>query len=88
MSMRIPEIRPISDLARDARGLIEGARQRQEPIEITQRGRDVAVLVPIELYRNMEGLRAHRIVTPRLLHPEDADKLRMEMTVVEEKPGV
>ena len=44
--MRIPEIRPISDLARDARALVARARERQEPIVITQRGRDVAVLLP------------------------------------------
>ncbi|MBI4318236.1 MAG: type II toxin-antitoxin system Phd/YefM family antitoxin [Chloroflexi bacterium] len=83
MAVRIPEIRPISDLAREARTLVERVRQRQEPIVITQRGRDVAVLVPIELYRRMERLATHRIVSPRLVHPEDAAKFRLNMTVLE-----
>ena len=83
MAARIPQIYPISDLARDARALVERTRQRQEPIVITQRGRDVAVLVPIELYRRMERLIAHRIASPRLVHPEDAAQFRMQMTVVE-----
>jgi prevent-host-death family protein len=85
MAIRIPEIHPISDLARDARTLIERVRSRQEPLVITQRGREVAVLVPIELYRKMERLVAHRIVSPRLVNPKDAEKFRMKMTVAE--PG-
>ncbi len=83
MAMRIPEIHPITDLARDARALVDRVQKRQEPIVITQRGRDVAVLVPMELYRKMESLLARRIVSPRLVHPEDAAKFPMEMTVVE-----
>lgn len=83
MAFRIPEIHPISDLARDARSLVERVRRHQEPIVITQRGREVAVLVPIELYRKMEGLTAHRMLSPRLVHPADADRFRMRMTVVE-----
>lgn len=81
--MRVPEIHPVSDLARDARALIERARQRQEPIVITQRGRDVAVLMPVELYRKMESLIARRIASPRLVHPEDAEHFQVEMTVVD-----
>lgn len=79
MIIRIPEIHPISDLARDARSLVERVRQRQEPIVITQRGRDVAVLVPVELYRTMENLMARRIVSPRLVHLEDASQFKMEI---------
>ncbi len=86
--MRIPEIRPITDLARDARGLVERARQRQEPIVITQRGRDAAVLVPVELYRKLESRWSHRLVSPRLVHPEDAERLRMAMSVVESAESV
>ena len=80
--MRIPMICPITDLARDARRLVEHARERQEPIVITQRGRDAAVLVPIELYRKLESQAAHRIVSPRLVHPEDAERFLMSMEVV------
>ena len=81
MAARIPEIRPISDLARDARGIVAGARQRQEPVVITQRGRDAAVLVPIELYRRMERQVAHRLASPRLVRPEDAARFEMSMTI-------
>jgi len=83
MVYRVPEIHPISDLARNAKALIERARERQEPIVITQRGRDAAVLVPIELYRKMESRVFHRIVSPRLVHAEDAAKFRMELTIIE-----
>jgi prevent-host-death family protein len=76
MLSRIPEVLPISDLVRDARGVIELARKRHEPVIITQRGRETAVLIPIELYRQLE--RAQRP------HSEDADYYRMEMTEVAE----
>jgi prevent-host-death family protein len=79
----VPEIRPISDLVRDARGLIELARQKNEPVIITQRGRDVAVLVPIERYREMEKRHTPRIVSPRLVNPTDASKFRMNLTLIE-----
>ena len=80
--MRIPEICPITELARDARRLSERARRRQEPIVITQRGRDAAVLVPIELYRKLESGLNHRIVSPRLAHPEDAERFKMAVSVI------
>ncbi|HEY8744280.1 MAG TPA: type II toxin-antitoxin system Phd/YefM family antitoxin, partial [Chloroflexota bacterium] len=83
MASRLPQIRPITDLARDARALIERARQDQAPIVITQRGRDAAVLVPIELYRWMEGIVAHRMSSPRLVRPEDAARFQVEMTMLE-----
>lgn len=82
MSARIPEIHPISDLVREARKLIARARERQEPIVITQRGRDAAVLVPIELYRRTEQMLSPHLLSPRLARPEDAEKFRMEVTVV------
>ena len=83
MVSRLPEIHPITDLARDAKALVERARQRQEPIIITQRGRDAAVLVPIELYRRLEQLLTPKIMSPRLAHPEDAAKFQMEMSTLE-----
>ena len=81
--MKIPEICPISELARDARALVERARRRQEPIVITQRGRDAAVLVPIELYRQLERRGNHRLASPRLVHPEDAERFAMTLEAVE-----
>jgi prevent-host-death family protein len=79
MALRDPEMRPISDLARNARGLIARARQRQEPIVITQRGRNAAVLVPIELYRQMERRLGPRIVTPSLARPGHAERFKITM---------
>ncbi len=82
MITRVPEIHPVSDLARNARKLIERARERQEPIVITRRGRQTAVLLPIDVYRDMERMLVSRIASPRLVHPEDAERFRMEMTLV------
>jgi prevent-host-death family protein len=87
MVRQLPEIRPISDFAREARALVERARQRQEPIVITQRGRDAAVLVPIELYRKMEQQLASRIMSPRLVHREDAEKFRIELSPMKPADG-
>ena len=78
----IPEICPISDLARDAKAVVERARQKQGPIVITQRGREVAVLLPIEVYRQMEQRRPFQIASPRLVNPEDAKLLQVKMTVI------
>ncbi len=80
---RLPGIRLVSDLARDARSTIERVRQRQEPVIITQRGRDVAVLLPIELYRSLENRLMPLLASPQLVHSEDADKFRMQMSNVE-----
>lgn len=78
----MPEVHPVSDLARKARELIDLARERQEPILITQRGRHAAVLVPIEVYRSMERMLMPRIVSPRLVDPRHAKRFRMKMTIV------
>src|SRR5438445_3128419 len=78
VALKLPEIHPISDLARKARGLVARARERREPIVITQRGRDVAVLVPIEMYREMQSQRPARIASPRLVNPADAIAFRMQ----------
>ncbi|MGH7862520.1 MAG: type II toxin-antitoxin system Phd/YefM family antitoxin [Candidatus Dormibacteraceae bacterium] len=67
--------------------MIERARQRQEPVIITQRGRDVAVLVPIELYWTMERHMVPRVVSPHLVRPEDAGRFQMHMTVVDPSTG-
>ena len=83
MITRIPEIHPISDLARDAKSLVERARERQEPIVITQRGRDAAVLLPTELYRKLERQVIRQMASPRLVNAEDAKRLRMVMTILE-----
>ncbi len=78
----IPEIHPISDLARDAKKLVERARQQHEPIIITQRGREVAILMPIELYREMDRQRPKQVFSPRLVHPEEAERFRATMSTI------
>lgn len=87
MISKMPEVHPVSDLARKARELIERARERQEPIVITQRGRHAAVLVPIDVYRNMERMLLPRVVSPRLVDPTHAKRFRMKMTIVETPKG-
>ncbi|MBM2812059.1 MAG: Antitoxin [Chloroflexi bacterium] len=87
MAIRIPSIRTISDLTRDARALVAEARTRQEPIVITRRGREVAVLLPTELYRRLESQAAPRIASPRLAQPQDAGRFTMTMTVNESPSG-
>lgn len=82
---RLPEIHPVSDLSRDARALIQRARERQEPIVITQRGREAAILVPVELYRKMERAAAALVASPRLARAEDAARFRMQMTVTDDR---
>lgn len=79
----IPEIHPISDLARDAKRLVERARQRHEPIVITQRGREVAVLLPIELYHQMDRQIPRQVFSPRLVRPEEAERFRATMSIIE-----
>ena len=86
MLRTLPEIHPITDLARDARKLVERARAQHAPIVITQRGRDAAVLLPIDLYREMERQLVQRIASPRLVAPEGADPRHFEMTVTADPP--
>ena len=86
VALRIPDIRPISDLARDARGLVARMRERQEPIVITQRGRDVAVLLPVEVYRELERRLSARTDSPRLVDPQDAAHFTKTMEVIAEEP--
>ena len=81
--MKIFESHPICELGRDAPALIGRARQRQEPIVITRRGQDAAVLLPIELYRKLEREWAHRLMNPRPAHPADAERFEMTLTMVE-----
>jgi prevent-host-death family protein len=81
MITTLPEICPITDLARDARRLVARARERRAPIVITQRGRDAAVLLPIELYREMESRLVRRVDSPRLVPPAGADPRHFEVEV-------
>jgi len=66
---------------RDARAVISEARSKHEPVVITQRGREVAVLLPVELYRELESRGPSRTMSPRLARPEDAKRFTMTVTV-------
>src|SRR5437899_8564182 len=88
VALKLPEIHPISDLAQDARGLVARAKERREPIVITQRGCDVAVLLPIELYREMQSHHVARIVSPRLVNRADASAFRMDVKRVENEESL
>lgn len=82
--MAIPVIRSITDLARDAKALVEQAQKTQAPIVITQRGREAAVLVPIELFRRLEAPRVARMPSLRLVNPADAALFKMQVEVIDE----
>ena len=50
----IPAIVPVSELRRDASGLIKSVVVTHEPLIITQRGHAKAVLQDIDTYRTMQ----------------------------------
>ncbi len=77
----LTETFPITDLTRASRRLVERALARQVPIMITQLGREVAVLVPIERYREMDRRLVHRFESPRLVRPGGADPAHFELYV-------
>ena len=82
MALKLPIIRPISDLARDAKALVAQARAEREPVVITQRGRAVAVLLPVELYHDLQR-RSARMLSPRLVDPDDAAAFKMTVERVD-----
>ena len=85
--LRIPRIRSVTDLARDAKRLMAEVQQTQEPIVITQRGREAAVLIPIELYRRMAAAQVKAVPGVRLVHPEDAQRFKLAMESIEGVPA-
>lgn len=59
----VPDIIPISDLRKDAAGVIKRAAASQEPVFITQRGRATAVMVSARTYERTR----HELEILRLL---------------------
>ena len=59
------------------------ARQQQAPIVITEGGLGTAVLLPIELYHQLEQQTLPRIASPRLVRREDAERFKMELIFTE-----
>jgi len=50
----IPAIVPVSDLRRDAAGLMDAVGKTHEPVVITQHGRPKAVLQDVESFQHMQ----------------------------------
>jgi prevent-host-death family protein len=59
----VPTIIPISDLRKDAAGVIKRAALSHEPVFITQRGRPAAVMVDARTYERAQ----HRLQILELL---------------------
>jgi prevent-host-death family protein len=83
MASQIVSVHSVSDLARRTRALIAKAQKNQEPIVITQRGREVAALLPIELYRELTARTPPRIRSPLLSRREDAGRFQVAMTMAD-----
>lgn len=60
---KTPKIIPISDLRKDASGVIKRLSTSREPLFITQRGRAAAVMVSMKEYENTQ----HELEILRLL---------------------
>lgn len=60
---KTPKIIPISDLRKDASGVIKRISTSREPLFITQRGRAAAVMVSMKEYENTQ----HELEILRLL---------------------
>lgn len=65
----VPKIVPISDLRRDAAGVIKRATASREPVFITQRGRAAAVMVSTQTYERTQ----HELGILRLLARGEAE---------------
>jgi prevent-host-death family protein len=50
----VPKIIPISDLRQNASDVVKSVSSSREPVFITQRGRAAAVMVSMEVYRNLQ----------------------------------
>jgi prevent-host-death family protein len=49
-----PKIIPISDLRQNASDVVKNVLSSREPVFITQRGRAAAVMVSMEVYKNIQ----------------------------------
>ncbi len=50
----VPKIIPISDLRQNASDVVKSVSSSREPVFITQRGRATAVMVSMEVYKNVQ----------------------------------
>ncbi|MGP0066285.1 MAG: type II toxin-antitoxin system Phd/YefM family antitoxin [Isosphaeraceae bacterium] len=54
---KVPTIVPVSDLRKDAAGVLKRLRGSDEPVFITQRGRAAAVLMSIDAFERSQNRR-------------------------------
>ena len=52
--MKIPDIIPVTDLRKDAAGVLRKLQSSAGPLVITQRGRAIAVIQSLEAYEKSE----------------------------------
>ena len=52
---RVPAIVPVSDLRKDAAGVLKNVKDSKQPLFITQRGRATAVLMSMDAYERSEA---------------------------------
>ena len=52
---KVPAIVPVSDLRKDAAGVLKNVKDSKEPLFITQRGRATAVLMSLDAYERSEA---------------------------------
>lgn len=52
--VKLINIIPVSDLRRDAAGVLKQLKESKEPLVITQRGRAAAVMLSVEAYERSE----------------------------------
>ena len=73
---RVPAIVPVSDLKKDAAGVLKNVKDSKQPLFITQRGRATAVLMSMDAYERSEAdrelllllARGEKDITPRNLY--------------------
>ncbi len=54
---KVPAIVPVSDLRKDAAGVLKYVKDSKEPLFITQRGRATAVLMSLDAYQRSQANR-------------------------------
>ena len=77
----------IRNLSHGIRRLVVPTRKRQETVIATQPGHEVAVLLPIELDRQMGEHFMVKLMSPRLTNQDDAARFAMTVTSVDPSNG-
>jgi prevent-host-death family protein len=54
MMAKVPEIIPVSDLRKNAAGVLKRVRKSHDPLIVTQRGRAAAVMLSVKSYEQVD----------------------------------